>query len=383
MAFSNFDTYKLLDYWRMFMLEDVWRFNQILGRGVPVLPTPVYIQQDRDMISRALTSAANKMAVNLRYPVVPTWIHETIQYGAAFPQGNQPLQLKYGHVQEIGRRASELIQAGVAVSFSAVGGLGVDDLATVTVNTTYDADEIFLFFQTADGAPTQLNENWQIYGENVTVTKVGNVATITAPRALFVSPNLYVKRPYENPNQNVTEINAADTINPADFVTLVDVGRVYADTSSAVQFVSDPRYDCSNSCTDNVRNGCARLVNAELGLVQMRSTDNCACYGYPQYVRIWYRAGYPLDTVTGLPDTELLEATVRLANTIMPRKSCPICDVAYDSWYRDSEQEVLAQAYVNNPFGTKHGQAEAWRVCNHRALGEGGKFPAPTQRFNW
>lgn len=383
MAVSNYDQYKLQDYWRMFLLEDVWRYNQVLGTGVPVLPVDVYIQQNRDMISRAITSAAGKMADVLGYPIVPTWVSETIPYGAAYPQQMQPLKLKYGYVQEIGRRASELVQANVAIVYSAVGGLGVDDTATITVlNVSYDADEIKPFYRVVDGAPSAGNEFWEIYGENVSVTKSGTTITITAPRALFVSPNGFIKRPFENPNLNFTEINAADTSSAADFVTAVDIYRVYADTTSAVQLVSDPFYLCSDNCEDNVRNGCARLVNAELGLVQMRGYDTCACYGFPQYVRIWYKAGYPLNEITGMPDTELLEAAVRLANTTMPNRTCPICDESYDSWYQDGQQETLASHYVNNPFGTKKGQAYAWQVVEHRALGQGGKFPAPRQIYS-
>lgn len=373
MAISIFEHYNLLDTWREYCLENVWHFNQLTGRGATKNACDVYVQPDRDVVARAIKQAFDKMTRYLNYPPAPIWCYDDIPFGSGYPLERQELKLRYGHVQAVGRRATTLIQAGVAITYSDVGGLGVNDTATiaVTVAATDPTDEVCIFFRTADGAPSAAHAQYEILP--VTRSRAGNVVTLVTHRANCVEPNGLWAQPYESPDYQ--EINAGDTTVAADFITLVDVYRVYADDSTAVTLVGDNWVSgggCSANCDDDTCTGCARLVDSELGIVQIRS-ETCTCCLYPERVRIYYKAGYPLSYGKLDPDFMSL---IRLANTMMPRQPCAVCNRYHDVFATDRvvDEGNIPAALVNNPFGIKNGELAAWLTVREMAQVGAGKL---------
>lgn len=375
MAISQIDAYGLLDDWRDYCLENIWWFNQMTGTGAYLAECPVYVQPDRDVVARAIREAFGKMTTYLHYPPKPIFVYEDIPLGGGVLIERQELRLKYGHIQAVGQRATTLIEAGATIVYSDVGGLGVSDTATiaVTVPAATPTSEVSIFFKVSDGAPSAAEARYEIVP--VTRSRSGNTVTLTAHRANFVKPNGIWAQPYENPNYQ--ERNAGTTTDATQFITQVDVYRVYADDTSAVILVGDG--GCSATCEDDTCTACARLIDAELGIIQVRGTG-CACV-YPERVRVHYKAGYPMQY--GRIDPDLGIPLFRLANTLMPRQPCAECNRFYDVWVADRETDegLIPPHLLSNPFGIQRGQIDAWKAVLDYAQAGGGKLTRNRPRW--
>ena len=364
MPITNVNHYGLLDEWRQFNDIDIWHFNQIAGKATPVEQTDqVWTLRDRDVLARTFNRSFWTLAQHLSYPIAPVWIpqYELIPLQKGIPYQRQKLQTKYGWIESFGQRATSVIQAGDVVNYCDEDNDEVSETATVTVTTTVAADEIKLFYRVADGAPSAAHELWEI--EPISVTKSGNVATITAHRSAFVQPSI-IKKPYDDPNFLPNDKNRADTETAANFVDAVDVYHVYNDTTGAVTLLSDPILSgdyATASYTETVVS--PLLVDREMGIFSLR-TASTPC-PTPEYVRVYYRAGYPM--VMNQPDWELMEALTRLTNANMPQRLMSIHDTTVNVFSRDRDSALNVEHYRNNPYGMLEGQVSAWRIVERRA----------------
>lgn len=378
MAVSTYTNFKLLNAWQRIMGENIWEFNQVSGLGIQRRENqPPYLQPARDDIARSLYEAVEAwVGYSLYYPR-PTYVTERIDLRGGDPYQLQTLRLTWKHLVAFGSRGTSVISAGAAVTYSASAGSPVDDIATIgpiATNIT-DASEIQVFFQVADGAPGAADERYEI--EPLTVTISGGNVTITGHRALFVLPNKIWDMPYLVDSGNYAAKNTADTGDATDFVTAVDVYRVYTDTTNAVQVVSDGRYlncDCSGSNT--LTTAGARIYDARQSIVQFCASD-CGCSGPYEAVNVNYLAGLALVNNRVAPDIE--KSLVRLANTYMWQKPCSLYEEVHNKWADDrnpTPQELLQPGDAQNPFGIKQGQIAAWRGLNRpsRTIGQGGKL---------
>jgi hypothetical protein len=380
MAVSTVPTLKFLNAWARVMLEDTWRFNQVQGNGVPRnTQADAFIQPDRDEVARALNDAVYRIIDYLEYFPRPTYItDEIIPLGWGSPYQFQTLETRYKHLIEFGSRATTLIDDDVSVVYSAnIAGKPIDK-ATITVTTDVDVSEIQVFFRTADGAPAAADELYEIEPLKVTRTNATTVE-ITGHRALFVRPDTIWDVPYTFDDGNLTQRHYADIEQSADFVTKVDVYRVYTTTTSAVQLVSDGYlYDCGSPSTNTYTAAGARIVNPRLGIFQVRASD-CGCGKPFESVKANYKAGLAL--VRGQVDTVLEEAIVRFANTFFGQKPTDMTNRVNEKWTYDRdfmEQNGLQPGDAKNPFGIQRGAIFAWRtIMNPRfMIGKGGKLTA-------
>lgn len=370
----------LLHHWQQIMLESPWHFAQVTGTDAPLNEAcPVYVQPNRDMIARSLYNAYSRIQEKLTYSLQPTWHVDRIRIGHGSPLVLQSLRTDWTQVQAIGMRATTLIDADAAVVYSASNtALTADDTATITVATTVtDVSEIQVFFRTADGAPGAADARWQI--APLTVTLSGGNAIITGHRSLFVQPQIW-RTPYIGVNQ-VTR-NEALTTDAADFVTLVDVYRVYPDATNAVTLVTDPAlaWCCNNAnyTTDVTQAGVAWLEDARLGIYRVRLDDMCRRRGV-EYVELHYLAGCPLSYQD--MDSELATAMVHLSNILMPQTPCEICNQANASYQADNATLIRSAgrggAFVNekpSPFGMQVGAHRAWEIVDNRRITRAGKL---------
>jgi hypothetical protein len=375
MARSDFDPYQIIDDWRRLCNQSPFIFNQALGIGSNLFDhntntSTVFVQPDRDLAAQSMTEAFERLRDDvLNFAAKPSWVvEEEINFDRTRPLALQRLSTRYGFLQAIGRRATTLIEADVAITYSDVGGLGTNDTATMTTTTTVDADEIAIFYRVTDGAPSAANQYWRIYPAKV--TKSGNTATIVADRANFIK-KVYIDQPYESPNFN--EGNAADTGAAGDYLTAVDVYRVYADPATAVQLKADPYFEGDyTSTTLSNTNASAIILNKRLGEFAIRTgADLCPT---PYKVVVSYYAGYDLQN--GLADYKLKNAVVRLANTLMRKVPNGLNDVAHNVYQSDNEdlgaRNIVPPFAVNNPFGYKRGAIEAYRIAMQYRIGQGG-----------
>ncbi|NJL54389.1 hypothetical protein HC928_03770 [bacterium] len=354
MAVSNVVTHDLLAQWQVALREDVWMFNQAYGAGVLASDGLPYVQEERDMIARAINSAFERIQNRLGFPPARRFFTQEIQ---PMPVGRgvtwQQFRTIYGHVIGFGVRATSLVQADAAVVYSQVDNPQVDDVATITVTTTHPADELQVFFRAADNAPSAANPQWRI--TPVTVTATGNTATIIGRRADFVRPSVW-SQPFTEPGY-YDRRNVADPAGTADFVTAVDVYRVYRDTTDAVQVATrqcgscDPEWVTVEAC----------LLDPSLGVFEVY--DSSRLCRYPLRLRYSYEAG------PGSMDDDLVTAVMRYANVLMPRCPGTILDWVTRAYDDDNKAEAVAQRYVNNPFGIQQGAVAAWLTVLNRKLG--------------
>lgn len=377
MAVSRQRVYTLLNAWQRLMQVNIWHFNQVSGKGTQApLSKPgqlVYVAPDWDTLTTGLINALALAVPYLGTFHRPVYVYEDIRLDR-WPGGTgAQLKTKYSHVQAIGKRGATLLEGDAVTVYSDVGGDGINNVATITATVPLGtpASEIQVFFTQADSLATEAaDERWQI--EPLTVSVTGTTATITGHRALFANPSLW-RRPFNSPNYNRSSINHGDTADAADFITEVDVYRIFPDETDAVTFLSTPTPNCGN-CQYTETNGRAFVYNGELGLVKVCS-DCVGCIGHPRYVRLHYLAGLPLDTLSNLPNRVAESAMIQLANAEMPWQISDFSEEILRTWLHDWEvtpQGELPPELVNNPFGVRRGQVAAFRKLSTLARPLGG-----------
>ncbi len=345
MARSDVNTFGLLNRWPLIVHEDIWTFNQLVGNGVRQFAnrqnTP-YIQFERDYIADALFQAAMAVTPYLGFFPIPTWVEgEMVTVNADLAWNRQTLEVRYGHLSAFGRRAVSEIDTGAVVTYSDEDGDGVEETAAVTVTTAAALDEIQVFVQPSDGAPSTAHEQWRI--EPLTAKANGDgTVTLRGHKALFVHPDTVWSKEYTG--DGVKPKYAGDTQAVGDFLTAVDVYRVYADTTGAVQLILNP--DLVGEGNTPV-NAMADITNARQGRFTLRTDDGqTAPVMQPLTVRVWYKAGLPL--VDGRMDRRLETAIVRLANTYMPQQPAML-DRTLAMWDADRKP-----AETLTPYDAQH-----------------------------
>jgi len=383
----NLNDNYLLNNWPRVMLESIPTFNQVSGKGAPLKGNrcAVYIQPDRDTIANALDVSINKMAHIMKYWPMPKWFKNTMSFGAGVPLRREIFQtfsVKNGgsyKLIEFGQRATSIIQAGAAIVYSDVGGYGVFNTATITVpaGVLTDVNEVQLFFQLADQQANAASgaglERYQITPIQVTLT--GGNFVITAPRALFVKPTIWAT-PYLVTDPNLQDVNAANNGNAStDFVTAVDVYRVYNDNTTQIEVL-----DWNNVVLDKFN---AVIVNDLPGLFTFENTclsflSSC-CANRPTRLRVSYRAGEPL--VNGFMNNDLELAIIRLANVFMPVELCTFCAATKNMWNQDRNPSIkdrypiMTRNATENEFGfLTNGTIYAYNVAVDNAISSGAKL---------
>lgn len=353
------DTHGLLSAWAEHMEVSPWGFNQVTGNGIDALLTnksaKFFVQPERDNVARALAQAIEQGVKVARFYPRPAWLSCQIPVDPRRYITRQRLTTEYGYIKAIGKRAVTLIEAGATVTYSDTNGDGVDDLATISVTTSITAaDEIQVFFRAADSLASAADERWRI--EPLRVTVSGGTATITGHRALFVKPSVW-RVPYTPPAYSDASKNSASPQNAADFVTAVDIYRVYADPTSAVM-LGDTAIE-------------AEIVNSKLGFINIGTGDNDPSTTTERFVTVWYQAGYPLDTYTNDTDQRLKTAYARLANTLFAHKPTngDVRTMTYDNDDAARAEGFLPTSVWNNDLHeVKTGAIEAWKTFNAMAL---------------
>lgn len=358
----------LLNAWARVMNEKSFIFNQAAGQGAPLNANcSVYIQQEREDIARALDAAIKKMARVLRFWPRPKWFADTIPLGRNYIWGQMWKPPSSGKIIELGQRATTLLAAGSAVTYSkSPANMPANNVATISIVTTVtDPAEIQLFFQTADGAPGAGDARYQI--EPISVSISGGTATITADRALFVKPSTIWDVSFKPTDLNQVERNAADTSQATDFVTAVDVYRVYNDSTTPISILD------RNKNVLGSFNG--EIWDADVGLIELEDTCCQFVQGCrpAEMVQIHYRAGEAL--TYGQMDSELEDACIRLANVLMPEELCSFCQRTQDRFRQDRspmEEKGIATLpanNINNEFGSVvQGAVWAYNVATDRAI---------------
>jgi hypothetical protein len=354
---------------------------------------PQYSWQNFDQISREdlafqIYSAEFEIQQYLGYPLVPGWI-EAERYD--FQKHYRPethahqmmtdvagierqILLRNGKFIAGGRRKSVLIDGAVDIVYSDQDDDGWSELATISFvfDTLIDPSEIKLYFAGYEGKP-----EYEIR-EPKSKTVAGDTLTFTYYKWQLVDPKL-TDDDFPTSDMDAKYIDMND---PLSFVTIVDAYREYNDTTQphAVFYNEDNGIQLSDGYIYRVAsNGFVIPVEGTYDAVNMAWTRSNSTCGYANYVDLWYYAGMKDTPYNINADKYLSEhfaraiaymATARLERVFYANNNATSLA---DSLRRDLSISVKdefvrpPQDVFTNPFGTKKGEYEAWKIVNRIA----------------
>lgn len=321
MAYASVRTLIPLDNFAKVLQIDPLHFNSILTalRPEDIAADAVYSQHDwqmtgrvsRESIAMALKQAEDTVVSYLGYFPVPDWVEEeehqltqpfkpelVYTYNVDVKGRKQSITTNLGYFIEGGRKVKTLIDDVAPIVYSDPDGDGYDDLATVTVATTItDPSEIRVYYPGKTGA-----DIWEI--RPITVSFGAGIATITFKK-YQVPLELLIEELADSPGDDYRAIDG--DVN-ANFLTAVDVYRVYNDPSQQLTFLSeDSCVSCGGvgcvACSEFSESGCMVSRDSRLGIVGVSRADwdstaesftrasftKCVL---PDKVKVWYRAGW-------------------------------------------------------------------------------------------
>jgi hypothetical protein len=368
----------------------------------------------RDDLRRAIERAETMLYDYLNYRVAPQYVETE---PLPWPRFNDASQVRYRNVDATGRRVAVMapefhIQAmgveqltligtatmgGGTLVYSDVFSTGFDDTFTITLPTTVtDVSEIAVYFSAADRFDdTRTFDRWRI--EPIQVSISGGTVTIVGRRWLVVRPILY----------EAPVLNALNPTNAANFVTSLDVyqrttnggGLTVDDCQALLEYETA---DCGgwgagfccdplNGSTDpgTVGRVVARsgIRDRTLGLLTPAQAaynantgvwSSGCCYAEPDRVILRYLAGYPLDrgqmakkwqqVVTMLAAAEVKRRIVACRETNERLHDLQL-DMALQA--TETERYQRSQKDLDNPFGTRLGHIQAWKMSSDNILRRG------------
>lgn len=256
-----------------------------------------------------------------------------------------------------GRKKSELLASNVAITYSDVDSDGYAETATMTYTNLVDVDEdeIAIFYPGKD-------EKWRIRPIRVTVNHVTFLVTVTCRREQLVVPGAMEAL-------DVRDVIGTDNAN---FLTTVDLWRIYNDDATQLEFISSNVLGADVSVS-----GYTDVVNPRTGLVSLHYTS-CGyvdCLAFPDRIKLYYRAGLTNDI------DQWERATAYLALSLLDRPICTCASLEHVSrhWQEDLAHRASTQAQsssflmsrrnLDNPFGTTRGAVYAWNLVERQAIG--------------
>lgn len=252
----------------------------------------------------SLHEAEDKTSTLLGYTPLPRWFEEEVKITphhrvevVSFVNSKlQPKSVRanWGYIQEVGAKASVLVDTPATV-FSDVNGDGLDETVTITFATTVTEEkELRVFYPNKNG-----REEWEIRPLN-SVSIAGGIATITFYKYLIPLETLVEAMPSEG--EPKIPIDGDDNAN---FLTEVDVYRIYSDPSQQVTFYYAPDINCSTTpCAESTNTGCLLIKDRVLGSLTYQRGDWDAdtetyikkyFYYEPIKAKIYYKAGWQDD----------------------------------------------------------------------------------------
>jgi hypothetical protein len=268
-----------------------------------------------------------------------------------------------------GRRNTELLGSGVAIALDDHDGDGYDEEAEVTLTVAdasdYAVEEIMLV---ATGDDPEV-ENAIRY-LNVDIS--GNDLTITGNSAQFVLPELW-ERP-----------DAIDGDDPDNYLDEVDVWRVYnsyEDVANApVEFgyaygtcsttVNPPLFGISYGVLQQYisRGGVLSVIPASWDDTNDVWINGC-CGREPQLMKLWYKAGQPLDR-RGRVDGRFARSIAALATALISKyyHTYGPPNNLMEYWLTIPAEPTISQALC--PWGPQNGAWEAYAALRYLVMGD-------------
>ena len=354
-------------------------------------PKLVSRQQMRTLIDEAEYDLANE----LRYWPAPVYIEEEFHryphpqrkdlYGLGLNISLRPktIRAKWGYVIEGGQRATQLLGTEDYTRFDADGD-GFAELAQFVlpgVSANLDPAQVKAYFKTWDALdadncrtdPSSIGADptWEI--RPLKTQLVGTTLTVWIKVWQLFQPQLY----------EALDAEAIDADDVAVYVDELRFYREYTDPEHQVQFLWLPDMTCASAaCAGAVQCGCFTIADFRPGFVApspatysagVFTSANWAECIEPDAVNLWYRAGYippRYRSNVGEPLSQFWAKTIAMLATARlewPLCTCTNVQLLADRWredlarFNDQRSFSVTPDDLQNPFGTRAGEALAWK----------------------
>lgn len=403
MARASTPTWLPLDRWAEIIGLDPLHFNGVTTTlrpdGACNKGEDIWLQyawQDASKVSRedlaeAIREAERIIAGYVGYNLLPDWVIDERQvgdrpgfrelYGAGVNVRGlaKSINAKRGYALSGGQRAKAVISAGAAIVRTDADGDGYLELCTVTVASTIAVEEVRVYYPGLAGA-----DEWEIRPVQVVASGANLVATFKI---------------WQAPLPSLLEALNASGINgdtPANFITTVDLYRVYNDPQSQLQLLWEPDGSgcgCGSStctsCTLAAQDGCLHVRDSRLGILAYSAGAwNASSSGFdaaelavcrePERLRLWYYSGWRWETsdprkrATVDLDPYWERAVAYFATALLEREVCSCNNTEkFLDYYREDLARNNAdfswqttERLLDNEFGTRRGAWYAWGRAN-------------------
>lgn len=342
-------TYSLLsiDEWAAILGISPWDINQFNYPALKSAQCKDVIYQyawqkdhlSREEIAQAIADAESMIAHETLFWPAPHYTVDEVQlytrpyqrqlFGfAGTPRGEwKSIDLNWHKVIKGGVLNRTLIGSisGGSLTFADLDNDGIQETFTAVITdasiaTITDANEIALYFQSANRHGEPIDETWRIRPVRVSIS--GNTATITGHKTLLVNPT---------PEYAVDAV-ALDATDATNYVTAVDCYRTFTDDTATSTLpyqgvaIWKNNPDCTQDCTFSIKELCLGQHQNEQGQV-FASFGNACDWPFPtrepDRVQVNYVSGVPL--VNGKMDKIFAQMVAYLSVSLLANEKCG-CD---------------------------------------------------------
>lgn len=292
----------------------------------------LWLEVQRLAVADALAQAQLMIENIIGYPLCPRWFTDNQLYCS------RNIITRWGQLLIAGQQAITTVSAGAVVNYT-LDPATIGPLAT----TATDASEIHVYLPSTGR---------EVMPSSIVIS--GGMVTIRIPRIRLVAD-------VDSPQTGY------DFTDLANFTGTVDVKRSTNDPTTTATLLSR-----ETACAIDEASACLRIEDARRGFIRISQTgDTAPCPSiWSQYaVDLYYKAGLVV-----LP-TDLKNAIIRLAHTLMPESICNQCDQIHRLWERDTKvSDVLTRERINCPFGLSAGAWFAYKVAQTNKLWRAGSL---------
>lgn len=328
----------------------------------------------REEIAQAIATAERNIEALVNYPLMPTWVAD--ERVPLCGWGDYSVRTRWRRFISGGVRAVTLISSPT-ITWSDADSDGYKETGTVAYTSDVDQCEIHVFYP-GKGADSR----WEL-------------RPITFPNASSIRfrRELCVKEELTDALGN--DVDGVDGLADGNFITTVDVYRVYNDPSTQISFLWEPPFhlcptfgddNCPNVGAYETATGYLVGMNHRLGYARyhpatwdadtlaFKNTGWPECiYRWPDIGRLYYRAGMtePLVSCPSRTMASMWEMTVaRYALSMLDQPPCSCMETAYNTWAADLAftggvgelgTYKITESDARNPLGTRRGGVYAWR----------------------
>lgn len=369
-----------------------YHFQQLDGAAIPSGAgcDDIWDQDDRNALAWVIRQAEDLISDALGFYPIPVFVtDEDYIFGLKGVRPdwlNAEIVTQWKYLDQLGTEQLTLLDADSPVTYYNLDNDpdGIVETAIIGeggVYATLDACsavcDVAMFFRVTDGAEDAASKHWEIRPYKVDID--GSTMTIKAHASQFVKPSLW----------SLTEQDCLGSDDPNkwkwDYSTtnLVSAVDVYCRTVNAVNpLTMQWDQNCNVPCDTETQTGCGLVTSKKYGYFKPRTTNSSGGFAGPTYrcapdfVRMNYRAGYPLDSRCRM--NQLFErAIVKLANALLPEPPCGFCDLAERRWHEDRnglqlQSEITEIEAMNWPVDKVRGALEAARIVKRFSLDAGG-----------